>query len=265
MSLKKNIIKIYKTIIYKFKPKTNLDNKKINLSSLNELFNHFGTDKGTKVINPYYKGAKDIIGHGYAKFYEEHLKYYKDKDLSLLEIGTWKGGSAASFFYYLKKARIFCLDINFKFEFSAKRIEFFNCNTNLNKDIKKLDKFLIKKKYKNFDIIIDDGSHIYSEMLKNFEIFFKKVKPGGIYIIEDFNAYKSYSYLNDTNQTSLDIEDILHNLKSQISFNSPFVSSNFQNFCLNEISDININKGDSFINGVNMSGICFIKKKTKHE
>ena len=195
MSLKKNIIKIYKTIIYKFKPKTNLDNKKINLSSLNELFNHFGTDKGTKVINPYYKGAKDIIGHGYAKFYEEHLKYYKDKDLSLLEIGTWKGGSAASFFYYLKKARIFCLDINFKFEFSAKRIEFFNCNTNLNKDIKKLDKFLIKKQCKNFDIIIDDGSHLADDIIESFQKLYPKLNKDGIYVIEDLKTCNNISYI----------------------------------------------------------------------
>jgi len=261
MILKKKILKFYKTLIYKIKPKINLDNQRLDINSLNDLFNYFGTDKGTKVINPYYKDAKDFIGHGYAKFYEEHIKSFKEKDINLLEIGTWKGGSTASFFHYFKKAKIICLDINFKFEFYSKRIDYFNCNTSLSKDLNKLDDFLIKKKVKDFDIIIDDGSHIYSEILNNFEIFFKKVKPGGIYIIEDFNAYKAHSYLNDADINFPDIENIFQFIKSKIFFNSPYISKNFQSYCFTEISDIKINKGDSFVNNINISGISFIKKK----
>ena len=47
-----------------------LDNK-----SLDELFNYFGTDKGTKVINPYFHDSNEILGHGFAKFYTNHLQH----------------------------------------------------------------------------------------------------------------------------------------------------------------------------------------------
>ena len=37
----------------------------------------------------------------------------------------------------------------------------------------------------NFDIILDDGSHIVEHMILSFNTLFKYVKPGGFYIIED--------------------------------------------------------------------------------
>jgi hypothetical protein len=263
MSLKKNILKIYKNLIFNLKPKLNLDKQELNINSFDELFNYFGTDKGTNVINPYTDNPLDLIGHGYGKFYKEHLDIFKDKKIDFLEIGTWKGGSTASFYHYFKKARIFTLDINYKLKFKSKRINFFNCNTGSITEIKKLEKFLKLKKTENFDIIIDDGSHIYSEILTNFEIFFKKIKPGGFYIIEDFNSYKCFEYLNDANKNSLDIENILENLKIKKLFESPFISKNFQKNCFDEISDIHIHKGVNFEKNTNISTIAFIKKNNE--
>ena len=51
----KLLTKFYKIVIFKIKKKINLDKKKINLNNLNNIFNHFGTDKGSKVSNPYTK------------------------------------------------------------------------------------------------------------------------------------------------------------------------------------------------------------------
>ena len=56
----KEITKFYKRIIFNFKNKINLDIEDLNHKSLNELFNHFGTDKGTEVLNPYSKESNEI-------------------------------------------------------------------------------------------------------------------------------------------------------------------------------------------------------------
>ena len=37
----------------------------------------------------------------------------------------------------------------------------------------------------NFDVIIDDGSHLTPDQIKTFEILFPRLNKGGIYVIED--------------------------------------------------------------------------------
>ena len=258
--MKKKILKLYKELVFKFKKKINLDLKELDISSLNELFNYFETDKGSAVKNPYSKCAdkshQNLIGHGYAKFYEFHLNYLRNKRIKILEIGTWKGASIASFYYYFNKAIIFCLDRNYKFQFKSNRINFFYCDTRNDNDLKKFENLLINKKSETFDVIIDDASHIYSDMLTNFKKFFKKVNPGGFYIIEDFNHYKYYSHLDDSSSVSLKIEEILEHLKTKIIFKSNILDENFQNYCFDNISELSIHKGIQ-----DNSYIAFIKKK----
>lgn len=258
--MKKKFLKLYKELVFKFKKKINLDLKELDISSLNELFNYFETDKGSAVKNPYSKSAdkshQNLIGHGYAKFYEFHLNYLRNKRIKILEIGTWKGASIASFYYYFNKAIIFCLDRNYKFQFKSNRINFFYCDTRNDNDLKKFENLLINKKSETFDVIIDDASHIYSDMLTNFKKFFKKVNPGGFYIIEDFNHYKYYSHLDDSSSVSLKIEEILEHLKTKIIFKSNILDENFQNYCFDNISELSIHKGIQ-----DNSYIAFIKKK----
>ena len=140
------------------------------------------------MINPYIKKNidKDYLGHGFSKYYVKHFKNFKHKKINVLEIGVWKGSSTASFFYYLSKANFLAIDRNFKFNYYSKRIKFFYCDTSLDKDLIKLKNYIQINEIDSFDIIIDDGSHILSHILKNLIFFFKFLKSGGIYVIEDF-------------------------------------------------------------------------------
>ncbi|MDC3257601.1 hypothetical protein OAU30_01725, partial [Candidatus Pelagibacter sp.] len=63
----------YKFLIFKIKIKKNLDtNPKINKKkTLNQIFNFFGSDKGSGVKNPYSKNSNEKIGHEFGKFYEK--------------------------------------------------------------------------------------------------------------------------------------------------------------------------------------------------
>ena len=47
----------------------------------------------------------------------------------------------------------------------------------------------------NFDIIIDDCSHISDLTIKSFEILFPYLKAGGIYVIEDLHVCDYGPYL----------------------------------------------------------------------
>jgi hypothetical protein len=46
---------------------------------------------------------------------------------------------------------------------------------------------LAKLKTKNYDIIIDDGSHISEHQQISFKELWESVKPGGYYVIEDLH------------------------------------------------------------------------------
>ena len=65
------------------------------------------------------------------------------------------------------------------------------------------------KKGKTFKIIIDDGSHILSHIIKNLFFFLKYVENGGYFVVEDFNAPRVEGYLDDCSNEELYFDDIL--------------------------------------------------------
>ena len=69
----KKITRLYKKIVLNIKPKIDVDKINKNFHNLDEIFNYFGTDKGTNVKNQYDKNSHLVIGHGFAKFYEKHF------------------------------------------------------------------------------------------------------------------------------------------------------------------------------------------------
>jgi len=94
-------------------------------------------------------------------------------------------------------------------------------------------------------------------MLSNFYKFFKNIKPGGYYIIEDFNHYRLHSsYINDKSDNALDISEIFEFLINKKNFKSKDLDNDFQNYCFDNISNITTHKGIQ-----DYSYIAFIKKK----
>ena len=160
----------YKKLIFQFKKKIDLDKDLLSSNNLNELFNHYGSDKGTMVNHPYGREEEKIVGHGFGDYYEKYFKNLRNENFNLLEIGTWKGASLAAFKKYFLKANIYGLDRNFKFQYRSDKINFYNCDTT-----KKSDLQIIEKKFENkkFRIIIDDGSHFLNDIISNLKFFFR--------------------------------------------------------------------------------------------
>ena len=121
-----NFFSLFKRdIIYKFKKKISIDKNNLSLSSLDDLFHHYGSDKA----NFFKKENRE--GHGYSKFYTKHLDHLKNKQINILEIGSYAGASAAAFAKYFSKANIFCFDINISnFKYESKKIHVFGIDIN---------------------------------------------------------------------------------------------------------------------------------------
>tara|TARA_S200000501_G_scaffold131357_1_gene124175 strand:+ start:1636 stop:2388 length:753 start_codon:yes stop_codon:yes gene_type:complete len=243
----------YKRLAFFFKKKINIDNEKLNYRNLDELFTYYGTDKAKKVRTQYNKNSDLFIGHGYSKFYENHFAFLKNSNFNLLEIGTWFGASTASFCKYFPNAKIFGIDKNFKFKYKSKNISFIQCDIRTKIGLKKLSNKIYGKKFK---IIIDDGSHILTHIIKNIIFFTNYIEQGGFFVIEDFNLPKNHDNLNDAENKEIYIDEILKNIKQKKYFKSDILSKSKQKYLFETIENIYVYKGNS-----KDSDIAFLKIK----
>lgn len=248
----------YKSFIFKLKSKIDLDKKnEIKNKSLDEIFNFFGSDKGTAVRNPYGKNSKKVIGHGFGKFYEKHFKKLKKKNFNFLEIGTWEGASLASFHNYFNRAQIYGIDRNFKNKYFSKRLKFLYCDTTNLEDLKIIKKNFNKKKFK---IIIDDGSHLLKDIIHNLKFFFQFLDYGGYYVIEDYNHPKYYKFLNNSNNQEILVDKIIDNLRKKKNFKSKILNNKDQQKLFKNIKKIYTYKGIMIDANKNVSDILILKK-----
>ena len=133
-----------RNLIFKFKKKISIDNDNIIPKSLDYLFQEYGSDKAN-IFKP-----NQQPGHGYSIYYEKKLETYKNKDLNILEIGSYAGASAAAFTKYLPNSKIYCFDVNISnFKYKSKNINF------LLKDI------LLESDFDNNDLIFSRDFFIH--------------------------------------------------------------------------------------------------------
>ena len=246
-----NFFSLFKrNLIYNFKKKKSIDNDNINTNSLDKLFYHYGSDKA----HLFKKTANK--GHGYSEFYKQKLEKIKNQKINILEIGSYAGASAAALVKYLPESNIFCFDINISnFIYKSKKIHVFGLDiNNKNKTIKTLNKITDQYEIKEFDIIIDDGSHNLKDILTALKFFFKYLKNKGLYVIEDFKHPNYYQYNKNINHILID--ELLKNLENKKTFNSNLFTKNEQLDLMNMVNKIEVFKGN-----LDDSDISFITKK----
>jgi hypothetical protein len=136
---------------------------------LNDLAIKHGTDKSSQ-------------HHGYADIYEQYLFKWQSRLVDLLELGiggydTVKGGASLKMWLdFFPCGLITGVDIHDKSHLKHDRLKIVQCSQDDEKKLKELGEF---------DIIIDDASHINSLTIKSFEILFPKLRSGGLYFVED--------------------------------------------------------------------------------
>ena len=246
-----NFFSLFKrNLIFKLKKKINIDPDEFeNNVGFEKLFSFYKTDKA-KFIE-----SDNLNGHGFSEFYEKHFSRLRTEKLKILEIGSFSGASAAAFSKYFQNSKIYCLDINLtKFIYRSNRIFPYGVDiTNFKTVNKFLEDIEFKKSISFFDIIIDDGSHLLSHQLKSLNYFFKLVKKGGFYIVEDYKFPEYFKHLKDVPENT--IGEIIKNLKKEKNFNSNLLENEIYNLLKKNNSNIFEYKGKKDI-----SDILFIEK-----
>ena len=119
---------------------------------------------------------------GFLDIYEDYFKDYKDKKIKILEIGVDKGHSLRIWREYFSKAKICGIDIN-EIKFKIDGVDIIKADQSKIKDLTS-----ICKKYKSFDIIIDDGGHHSNQIITSLNFLFDYLNDNGLYVIEDLQT-----------------------------------------------------------------------------
>lgn len=179
-----------------------------------ELAVKHGTDKNReeKALVTRQGTTMEVGGHLYAPHYDFHFQPLRDRDITLFEIGVGGfddrqagGESLRMWKEYFLKAQIISLDYYDKTALQEDRIRIYQGSQD---DPNILHK--IHKEHGDFDIIIDDGSHLCQHVIASFKILFPLLKIGGMYVVEDLET----SYWKVTGGSSTD----LNTTKSSMGF-----------------------------------------------
>ena len=222
--------------------------------NINFLFEYFNSDKGEffvdQYLQPIKKSHKKIPAHAYSKFYEEFFFHKKEEKCNILELGSFYGNASASLFFYFKYSTIYSGDIfPDLFRYKSKRINNFFVDTSSEDSIKKT---LLNTKI-NFDIIIEDAGHFIKDQIISLFLLFRKLNPGGLFIVEELDFPDTRKDMNINNEKPT-LRNILISIIEKKEFNSKYISENDKNYLLDNYASIRVFKG-------NVNEIALIKKK----
>ncbi|MHB1145443.1 MAG: glycosyltransferase [Thiobacillus sp.] len=123
----------------------------------------------------------------YLTEYDRLFDDYRDKPVRLLEIGIQNGGSLEIWSKYFSNASaLIGCDINpdcTRLSYDDPRIGVIIGDANAPEVHER-----VLQRSQQFDIIIDDGSHLSSDIIKSFALYFPCLAEGGVFIAEDLHC-----------------------------------------------------------------------------
>jgi hypothetical protein len=186
-----------------------------------------------------YKSDKSSSYHCYLEIYDNYFTKYRNTDINLLEIGILFGDSLQIFNEYFENAKITAIDIDDKSHLKKENIDIIRGDQS---DRELLSNF----NDEHFHIILDDGSHKMSHQQISIGVLFKKLKNGGIYVVEDLHTsldeyrenmiYGSQLFgIEEGNRTIDFLNGIKGNKKSNV-----YLSDNEYSYLLENVESIEI-------------------------
>ena len=119
--------------------------------------------------------------------YDRLFEGYRDKPVRLLEIGIQNGGSLEIWSKYFSNASaLIGCDINpdcARLSYDDPRIGVIVGDANAPEVYER-----VFQCSPQFDIVIDDGSHLSSDIIKSFALYFPRLVDGGIFVAEDLHC-----------------------------------------------------------------------------
>jgi cephalosporin hydroxylase len=124
----------------------------------------------------------------YFDIYHRHLAKFIGREVNVVEIGVFSGGSMAMWLdYFGSGCKVYGVDIQQACKaYERDSVEIFIGDQS---DPEFWKDFV--QKVPRIDVVIDDGSHLPDHQIATFESLFTHVSPGGVYLCEDVHNVRN--------------------------------------------------------------------------
>ena len=187
-----------------------------------------------------------IKWNNYFDIYEDSLKRFKNKKITLVEVGIANGGSLFMWKKFLgKKAKIIGIDLNPK----SKKFEKYGFKIFIGDQSNPVFWKNLYKKIGKIDVLIDDGGHTNLQQITTLMESLGNIKNNGVIFIEDtHSSFMNYKGFKNPSKNSLVNFSI--NLIENLHRRNPMIKKKLNNFSkkiysieyFDSIIKININK-----------------------
>jgi hypothetical protein len=135
--------------------------------------------------------------------YEQLFAPFKKKKITIMELGVQGGGSLELWKQLIPEADIIGVDSDER----CKEITGFEIRICHQADPRLADR--------EYDIIIDDGGHLMSQQKNSFNLLYPKLKPGGMYIIEDLETSYWGDFIDEEPTTINYLKSLVDSINSE--------------------------------------------------
>jgi hypothetical protein len=201
-------------------------------------------------ISKKYPTDKDFTHNYFNSVYEKYFSPIRDEVTKFCEIGVggfWQdagwvpGNSLRVWDEYFPNAEILGLDIN-SFDLTSQGKVVVDYIDQSNKTL--VDEYAAK--ISEYDIILDDGSHVMYDQQITMAAFFKSVKSGGIFVMEDLHTSpevrmpEKNAIWNWGDPTKITTLEMLESFKNTGKIISDYLSDEEKEYLENNIKSIDI-------------------------
>lgn len=173
------------------------------MKSIGELFRFYGSDKDAGT-GPGWRPGMPAVGHTYGPVYQELLAPRRESMTALLEVGVLGGASVRAWRDWLPPScDVYGLDVNLLPE--ARTLHCPALGVHLFEGDSR-DRAVTDRLFGDltFDVIVDDGGHGDWEQKATWENLWDRVKPGGVYVVEDIQWDESIPWFAERGAVIID-------------------------------------------------------------
>ncbi|EJL58088.1 Cephalosporin hydroxylase [Rhizobium sp. CF122] len=135
-------------------------------------------------------------------FLDNYLQHKGEDFRRILELGVYQGGSFVFLDQVFNPERISAVELS---DVPIPALDTYVASRNgkakvhygtSQDNVQRLGEIIAQDFGGELDLVVDDASHFYDQTKASFKVAFPKLRPGGLYIVEDW----SWSFLNDYQQ-----------------------------------------------------------------